>query len=87
MTRSSRVEGGASWDLMWITHWRRSALGHNSGSSDALCPTPPPDAVLLGRELQHDKICDLEVAFSGCGRKDAAAAAEGGVFDAEQCAI
>ena len=48
---------------------------------------PPPDAVLLGRELQHDKICDLEVAFSGCGRKDAAAAAEGGVFDAEQCAI
>ena len=39
------------------------------------------DTVLLGRERQSDEVFCLEVAFSGCGRKDAVAATEGSVFE------
>ena len=38
MTRASGVEGGVSWALRWITHCKRTALGHNIGYMDALCP-------------------------------------------------
>ena len=87
MTWFSGAEGGAPWALTWSTCWRRAALGHNSGSPDALCPIFFPAAILLGHKCQCDKLCGLEVAFSGCGCKDAAAAAEGGVFKAECSAL
>ena len=46
-----------------------------------------PDAVLLGRKRHRDKICGLEVALHGRGRKDDAAASEGSVFESEKGAI
>ena len=85
MTWDSGAEGGAPWALRWSTRWSRAALGHKSGSPDVLCPIFFTDAVLLGREYQRNKIYGLGVAFSGCGRKYAAAINEGGVFEAEQC--
>ena len=42
MMRASGVVGGAPCALRWITQERRAALGHNSGSPDALCPNLPP---------------------------------------------
>ena len=42
-----------------------------------------PDTNLMGHKCQHNETCGLEVAFSGCGCKDAAATIEGGVFEAE----
>ena len=42
-----------------------------------------PDAILLGHELQRDKICSLEIAFSGCDYKGAVAVDEGSLLKAE----
>ena len=60
-----------------------AALGHKRGSHDALCTIFSPDAVLLGRERQCDKVGRLEVACHGCGHKDAADATVGSIFDME----
>ena len=85
MTRASGVEGGAPWDVRWSTRWRRATLGHKRGSLDALCTiSPPPDAVLLGCEHRGDKVGSLEVAFRGCGHKEATASSEGSIFKAER---
>ena len=45
---------------------------------------PPPDAVLLGCEHRGDKVGSLEVAFRGCGHKEATASSEGSIFKAER---
>ena len=37
MTLANGVEGGALWDLRWITRRIRYALRHKRGSPDALC--------------------------------------------------
>ena len=59
-------------------------LGTNKKVHLCLVSYFPPDAVLMGRECQHDKVGGLEVAFCGCGHKDAAAATEVNIFEAEQ---
>ena len=87
MNCSSGVEGGVPWALRWITCRRRAALGHNSGSPDALCPIFLSDSVILGHERQCDEICSLEISFSKCGRKYAMDADRGGFFKAGQGAL
>ena len=42
MTQDSGVEGGTPWVLRRSTNFRRSTLGHNNDSPDALCLTFPP---------------------------------------------
>ena len=72
--RTSGVEGGAVWDLRWITFLRRDALGHKRGSPDTLCPIFPVRAIFLGCGYQHDEVGGLEVTLSRlcpqrrCGR-------------------
>ena len=87
MTWASGVEGGAPLAIRCSTFRRRSALGNKSGSPDALYTIFFPDNILLFCECQHDKFYGLEVAFSVCGPKDAAAATEGDVFESEQVAL
>ena len=58
ITWANGMEGGAPWALRWIIHRRRSALGHNSGSPDSLCPIFP-GAVLLGCQRHRDEIFGL----------------------------
>ena len=88
MTWASGVEGGAPWDIMLSTLQKKAALGHKRESPDVLCPIPlPPDAVLLGCEDQRGKVGSLEVDCRGCDCKEAAAATEGSILEAEQGAL
>ena len=88
MKQDSGVEEGSWWALRWSTFRRSSTLGHNIGSTDALCPIPPsPDAILMGCERQRDKVGGLEITCHGCGRKDTASATEVSIFETELGAL
>ena len=90
MTRDSGLEGVDPWALRWSPRGTRSTLGKKRGYTESLCttpPLPPPDAVILGCERQHDKVGGLEVACCGCGCKDSASATEDSIFEAEQGAL
>ena len=47
----------------------------------------PPDAFLLGRENQREKVDGFEVTCHGCGHKDAVESTEDSIFEAEQGAL
>ena len=80
MTQDIGVEGGAPCDLGWSIHRSRDALGHKRGSLDALCMIFTPLTPLLC-------VANFSVKNMACrvnGRKDAAAATEGSIFEAER---
>ena len=76
----SKVEGVALWSLNWSTRRSKAALGV---SGQLLSDLSPPDAVLLGCELQRDKVGGLGVACHGCSHKGTMTGTEVIIFNSE----